>query len=549
MYYGWSTLKKLIYLVRQIAKKVIGVLTYVEGTYPPIRLESAVKSNLVMLKQFGNCAQESTPTPSAPAPIMCNNGEIKFGALGANLLDPSPSNIRLEYYINKADGLEKPSPPNFMFEGYMPVEAGKTYVAYGRAKSGNDLSDYNRVAWYDSNKEWLSGADYTQNRIAIVTAPANAAYARFSCNPSGTTTQTVTQEYIDSFNWTFAEGTAEITPFVPFVGGIYIDGTPEQIYVGGKNLNAGEITHQGYDSNGNIITSNNLAGTLTKIPVRFDKTTEIGTGVFQPNLFISWDGITNGRTAYVYVWKKDGTFFRDGGVTNGAGVVVNKNAEYISVAVYDPRTDGVEITEDAWIQVEYSSSNAATEYQPYTGGTYVNAVDLLGIPNVVAGQDSHNIITGEVDRNVGIKVFDGSESVSASGAGWAIAIADKIKSKVAMFCTHYPYSSATMANAPDKSIISFASQNIGIKDSSLTSASAVKSWLAEQYAAGTPVIVIYQLSDKQISHVDPQPITLPEGEDVVYWAAPVNGKRMTAQYYRLSTNAVGSAIVGTATAG
>lgn len=215
----------------------------------PLLLPRAVSSPLRSLTQFGKTEQASTPTPSAPVDIMCNNGALRFGALGINLLDPNPSNVRLEYYINKADGEEKPSPYNFMFEGYMPVEAGKTYVAYGRAKTGNDLSDYNRVAWYDSTKTWISGADYTQNRIAVVTAPANAVYARFSCNPSGGTTQTVTQEYVASFDWMFAEGTAEITPFVPFDGGIYVDGTPEVLSIA-CNYASGDLS--GYGTDGSL---------------------------------------------------------------------------------------------------------------------------------------------------------------------------------------------------------------------------------------------------------------------------------------------------------
>ena len=239
MWHEWSTLKKLIWL--HILQGASAIIKTVTGTAPLV-LTNAVNKAITELTQYGKCVQDGTPTPDAPVDIVCNNGTLKYGALGQNLIDPSPSNVRLEYYINKADGQEKPSPPNFMFEGYIPVEPGKTYVAYGRAKTGNNLSDYNRVAWYDSSKNWLSGADYTQNRISVVTAPANAAYARFSCNPSGTNTQTVTQAYVDSFNWMFAEGTAEITPFVPFVGGIYTDGTPEVLTVSADGAETQTVT-------------------------------------------------------------------------------------------------------------------------------------------------------------------------------------------------------------------------------------------------------------------------------------------------------------------
>lgn len=207
-----------------------GVELTVSGN-APVTLANAIAHAIVSLTQEGKVTQASTPTPSAPKDIVCNNGALRFGALGQNLLNSSAANTVLGYYINRTDGEVKDSPYNFMFAGYMPVEAGKTYVAYGRAKNGNDLSDYNRVAWYDSTKTWIEGANYTQNQIAVVTAPNNAAFARFSCNPSGGTSDAVTQEIVDSYNWMFAEGTAEIAPFVPFVGGIYVDGTPEVLSV------------------------------------------------------------------------------------------------------------------------------------------------------------------------------------------------------------------------------------------------------------------------------------------------------------------------------
>lgn len=555
MYYGWSTLKKLLYLVRQIAKKVIGVLTYVEGTYPPIRLESAVKSDLVMLKQDGNCEQESTPTPSAPAPIICNNGTIKYGALGNNLFDPNPSAITLGWYIAANNGQVLESQTNFLMPQYIPVVGGEKYVFYGRHKTSDRMSSYNRIAFYSANKTYISTGDYTKDKIGTGTAPSNAAYARLSCNLSGESAATgtpVTYAIIADYNWTFAQAAAEI-PYEPFVGGIYTDGTPEQIYVGGKNLNAGEITHQGYDSNGEIITSNNIAGTLTKIPVRYDKTQQVEPGVVDPVLCVSWGGITNGRAAYVSQWEKDGTFRRYGGQANGQRITVNENAEYLNVTVYDPRTDGVEITEDAWIQLEYVRGNA-TEYQPYTGGTYVNAVNLLGIPNVAGGKDSHDIITGEVHRNVGIKVFDGSESFGKSSAyGTAFYIQSAAGAwgaqKARVICSHYLGLAAASSTTAVDTCFFNASGHFYFRVDDNSDTAAFKAWLTAQYAAGTPVIVIYPLADTQISHVDPQPITLPAGEDVVYWAASVKNKRMTAQYYKIVTNTAGSAIVGSATAG
>ena len=88
---------------------------------------------------------------------------------------------------------------------------------------------------------------------------------------------------------------------------------------------------------------------------------------------------------------------------------------------------------------------------------------------------------GDNIKNV---VFDGTETFNASGVGWAYGISDKVKSKINVLCSHYAYSSATMANAPDKSIIAFSSQNIGFKDSTFASADDVKAFCLQQYQAG-----------------------------------------------------------------
>ena len=153
--------------------------------------------------------------------------------------------------------------------------------------------------------------------------------------------------------------------------------------------------------------------------------------------------------------------------------------------------------------------------------------DLLAVGD---NKDIEEITGGHVVRKVGVKVLNGTESVSASGAGWAIAIADKMRSKVAMLCSHYPYSSATMANAPDKSIISFSSQNIGIKDSSLTSTSAVQAFLAAQYDAGTPVIIIYPLADEVMESVEGQPLTTSVGTNVVSVTSNVDPVELEVEF-------------------
>jgi len=118
--------------------------------------------------------------------------------------------------------------------------------------------------------------------------------------------------------------------------------------------------------------------------------------------------------------------------------------------------------------------------------------------------DIYSASTGIITRRIGVKVFDGTEEWRASdGSGWYTGITNKKPEKIRAFCTHYQYSSATMANAPDKSLVTFTSENIGIKDSAFTSADDLKQFLADQYAAGTPVTIYYQLATPTLENYTP----------------------------------------------
>lgn len=176
----------------------------------------------------GKCEQSNTPSPDNPASIVCNNGTIGITANEANYVS---SNVTLGYWLRNSDGQPEASGPNF-YTAMMPVKPNTAYVAYGRNKNNDTLSNYNRIAWYDASGTWIRNSTYTQGTIGSDTSPSNAVYARFHCNINGTT---ATQELIDSYNWTFCEGTQEVD-FVPY--GITINGTTETLRDGIGNTAA-----------------------------------------------------------------------------------------------------------------------------------------------------------------------------------------------------------------------------------------------------------------------------------------------------------------------
>ncbi len=160
-----------------------------------------------------------TPTPDKPIDIWCNNGVLKVSPNEANYI---AKNVVLGYWLRNSDGQPEASPANF-YTNMMPVKPNVSYVCFGRNKETNTISGYNRIAWYDANGVWIRNSTYTQNQPGIDVAPTNAAFARFHCNINGTD---VTQELIDSYNWVFQQGIAEVS-YKPT--GIYTNGTVETI--------------------------------------------------------------------------------------------------------------------------------------------------------------------------------------------------------------------------------------------------------------------------------------------------------------------------------
>lgn len=170
----------------------------------------------------------TVPTPTAPIDIVCNNGVLKFTPNEANYI---ADNVVLGYWLRNSDGQPEQSSANF-YTNMMPVKPNTSYIAFGRKKDTDTISGYNRIAWYDSGGVWIRNSTYTANTPGIDTSPANAAFARFHCNPSGAV---VTQELVDSYNWVFQVGTAE-EPFTPYSPTrVYADGPIETIAIKDSN--------------------------------------------------------------------------------------------------------------------------------------------------------------------------------------------------------------------------------------------------------------------------------------------------------------------------
>ena len=115
--------------------------------------------------------------------------------------------------------------------------------------------------------------------------------------------------------------------------------------------------------------------------------------------------------------------------------------------------------------------------------------------------DSYDATTGKITRRVGVKVFDGTEQItnpsnsvtSANKSVWGMSGA---RDGGNVLSTHFISSSYTPAQSINNGFFITSSGAAGFSTSAISdSAAGIKSWLQQQYNAGTPVVVYYQLAE------------------------------------------------------
>lgn len=180
---------------------------------------------------------------------------------------------------------------------------------------------------------------------------------------------------------------------------------------------------------------------------------------------------------------------------------------------------------------DYSVSHGAVVGTPevLTLGTQTaSAADLYAL-QVGDYYDTQDIISGTVTRNVGIKMFDGTENFTMIGG--APSYADLVNPDVncTPVCTHF--NGVAPSADPKTGDIKFTSGRLTFVNSSIPfPADEFKTWVGEQYAAGTPLIVLYALATPVTERVKGQNLVTAEGSNTVSVTANVSDIKLTAEY-------------------
>ena len=478
----------------QLVNKVTGgsVVVIIKGTSPLV-LPDAIANSLSYVKAFGGTEQNGTPTPDAPVDIVSNNGVLKLGYTSRNL---NVGTLDNQGYTSTGGTSTSTTFCGTLWK--IKVNEGEKYtISYGNfpdGVSGVFINTWKTDGTWNLRQAISISGDYTY------TIPAGVGEVNFTLYKTGGIT-------IGSNSWLQVEKGETATPYVPAGYGLYVDGTVETINAHGKNLFDIDscIANTYINSEGatNASASWKCSGFIPVSP---------NTG------YVFTVDTTSGASAKHCFYAQAQTESFISYIDSGSQTFTTPpNARYMRISVRK---------ESAQAQLELGTT--ATTYAPYYNGGTATAEMLLKVGDY---QDEQEILSGAVTRNIGIKVFDGTETFNASGAGWSYGISNKIKSKILVYCTHYPYSSATMANAPDKSIITFSSVNIGFKDSAFTSAAAVSAFCLQQYNAGTPVIVLYPLDEPTTESVAGQTLQVTDGDNTLeITQASLDGLELEAEY-------------------
>lgn len=232
----------------------------------------------------------------------------------------------------------------------------------------------------------------------------------------------------------------------------------------------------------------------------------------------------------------------------GASVIIEYDSErtelqtlYIGASTYTPAAGtafarfNIMNTYLDTFQIELGST--ATPYEPYYDGGTATTEMLLKVGDY---QDVQSILDGVITRNVGVKVLDGTESWTRYGAGrfaTPLVGSKKQDSQQAPISSHFIGISHNNVPFTDGRVTMFngsiapTSGSLGVNYQVTQQTADFKQWLADQYAAGTPVIVIYPLATATTESVAGQTLQVTDGDNIVeITQASMNGLELEASY-------------------
>lgn len=520
-----------------------------ESVSPQVLTTEPITQTAGSLSGLGITATESTatvPTPSRPLDICCNNGVLKTTAplpqsyteleyiesTGTQYISPlityaADTTLRAvadmqftsitgsQYFGIYASAYCGVNANNFVIGGYGVTTADTnrhTFDLYSNIGGTNTITLKIDDATYTYSRDTnsggfqilgLNGTNLCAAKLYSVKLYKNDNLV-FNGMPAKRNSDNVIGMY-DTVSQTFfmnaGTGTFTAGSELPF---IYADGTQETISVHGKNLWTGNFNQ--FDNTGGLsgpyayfkLPKENTYYTLS-VTAKKDYTASA-------TVALGFTG-TGGDAS-------DGLRFAistSGTILKGETVAINNryNSKFLNfVSMYKSDSATFDYISE-YFDIQLEEGVDATDYAPYFNGGTATAEMLLKVGNYI---DEHELIAGDVVRKVGVKVFDGTEGwVDIDGRHTCLAGVENIlPSSAGGLCNYLP---VWDPNNPSSNYIVWSSTliEIGIPGTSIADLTA---WLADQYNAGTPVILVYPLATPTTESVAGQTLQVTDGDNI-----------------------------------
>jgi len=425
------------------------------------------------------------PSPDTPMDIYCNNGAVK---VSKNLFDKYTA--QKMYGSIQSDGrIQYINTPGDAQAGCYEMKV-KPNTQYTLSIAPNNTTIFRILSLSD---KWdgvttttgtliLYGTTETQYTF---TTPNDTSYIYFQTNYAKWET------VLESIQ---LEQGSTVTPYMPY-GQIYTDGTTETVEITGKNLLDTTSIITGYRLNVALnVTYGGSSGAVT------DFVTD--TSYYVSNLIP------------VEVGK---TYIKNSPLADAYHRFKVYNASKVAVRISSANSITIQSGE-AYIAFCGLQTELTTAYCGELLGT-ATAEMLLKVGDY---QDEQEVLTGSVTKNIGIKVLDGTEDWGTTAQSmiyrWSSPVIFSLPN--VGICSHYVGvdSSLAIASMPNKSMKtgSQTASYVYIKDSSFdNNLTGFKQYLADQYANGTPVIIVYPLATATTETVTGQSLTTQAGTNIV----------------------------------
>lgn len=557
-------------------------------------------ASLLEVSIDGVCTQNGTPTPNAHVDIMCNNGTLKMihqnglpdgyrlleyvGGSGSQYI-PTPIKLASTDIVEAEFQIPSVSGYGALYGIYEMGQssvfyANRTYYIYDETNTVINTDVPVDTAWHSVRHDFvngiltLDGNDYTFTPFSFVNTQESAILARYYGGSYGY----FWQGYIRKFK--VIRGGEVICDLLPAkdssdVAGLYdlvtgnfytamggtllegnevddyeqrVVGIPEVLSVGGVNL----CTPAYYDGDGWYISASDQVANAASN----------GTLIFpcKPNTTYSWwhtDGAGGGRafelTTDTITAGQEANWAVGNPAYNDAMTVrkYTTSADAKLLCVLFARLDAERVgrTKDeqlADFMLVEGDIEEAFAYQPYQEPQTVAVPNLFAVGSYA---DKVEIISGILLHKVGLWVLNGQEPWELNSVYGETDNAFLSRNAVpfaayskTLLCTHF-VNKASVETAGSVSVGVFAGSQISFfcgSGSNINSVDAWKAYLAEQYAAGTPVIVLYVLAEETTESITPHTLQGYRGKTMIVTAQSeyVTGQNIEVKYLGIDNTLV-----------